>query len=350
MFRCSRFGAAVVLLILAVSKADAELAPDFLMEVDPEFRAPARVKRFNRDFKGLWLQALQQPEADLQRMTAETVARAHRHGIPDLIELVPPLETILTAAKSHPSARFAAAHALIVLESRQSAAKLFQVGSSEGSDLRGLIEPALAVWDFVPIRETWIQRLQTPETRITDLVLAIQGLGQVRDVGGLPFLQKIVMDPLAPSSVRLEAAATAGSITDTGLEADAAQLCERQSSASLIERLCAVRLLNRHTSPGARQLLIKLASDPEAAVAKSAMTCLNRIDSDLVVPLAEIAMQHADSQIRREGAVAYLDRPTEDRIRRLAQMLDDPHPTVRKHVAEGMCQLAEKPEFDEVIR
>jgi hypothetical protein len=129
----------ILLLISLAAPVNAELTPDFLMEADPEFHALPPAKDFKRDFKGIWLLALERPEGDYQRLAAETVARAHEHGIPDLIELAPTLQRILTAPSSIPSARFAAARALIVLESRDSAALLLEVGLKYGADLRQLV-------------------------------------------------------------------------------------------------------------------------------------------------------------------------------------------------------------------
>ena len=342
--------AATVLLISVVSAAQGELTTDFLMDQDPEFRAPLPVKRFKRDFKGLWLQSLQRPEADLQRMTAETVARAHLHGIPDLVELVPALETILTTPTSHPSARFAAARALIVLNARDSAPKLFEAGLSHGSELRQLVEPALADWDFGPVRTIWIKRLAAPEIRLSDTILAMNGLGKVRDASALTPLMAIVSDFVRLPALRLEAAQSAGAIAENGLEPDARRLTEEGSPAPLINRLCAVRLLNRHSSPDAREILIKLASESDASVVAAAMKRLNSIDPELVLPLADTALKHPDQHVREEGVFAYLRQPSVPRIKRLGELLDDAHPSVRKFVAEGLKELAKQPEFDEAVR
>jgi hypothetical protein len=122
----------VLLLLSEAARVQADLAPDFLMDTDPEFHALPLVKEFKRDFKGTWLLALQRPEADYQRMAAETVARAHEHGIPDLIQLAPALEEILGAPASHPASRYAAARALIALGSRESAPRLLEAGLKYG--------------------------------------------------------------------------------------------------------------------------------------------------------------------------------------------------------------------------
>ena len=138
-----------VVFLSGVSRA--EIQTDFLMDSDPKFHPLPPIKNPIPDHLRLWIEVLARPEIDYQRMAAESIAAAHEKGIPDLIAAVPPLETVLTSPSSHPSARFAAARALIALESRNSSEKLFDVSQKYGSELRQLIEPALAEWNYLPI-------------------------------------------------------------------------------------------------------------------------------------------------------------------------------------------------------
>jgi HEAT repeat protein len=350
IFSMLRFALAGVLLVSIICPVAAELTPDFLMDSDPGFRAPAPVPRFKKDFKGVWQQALKRPEVDFQRMAAETIARAHVHGIPDLIQLVPDLEAILVEPTSHPAARYAAARALITLESRSSAAKLFEAGLSHGSDLRQLVEPVMAEWDFLPARAIWIQRLKTAETRPSEMILAISGLGKVQDDSSIELLTGIVTDVHRAPNIRMEAALAAGASTRKGLEAVANQMNDEVRTDPFINRLCAVRLLEGHSSPDAQKLLERLAADQAGPIAAAALKRLNAIDSDLVVPFAENAMKHPDQHVREEGVASYLRRPTPDRIKILGERLSDDHPAIRKQVSEGLFELSMKPEFEETIR
>ena len=77
---------------------------------------------------------------------------------------------------------------------------------------------------------------------------------------------------------------------------------------------------------------------------------LNEIDSVLVLPMAEAAMKHADQHVREQGAAAYLKLPTVERIGPLGQLLDDPDPELRRHVCEGLVQLAANSELNDRIR
>ncbi|MBL8848393.1 MAG: hypothetical protein JNG89_01860, partial [Planctomycetaceae bacterium] len=339
----------MIVLCCTAPCSAAGITTDFLMDSDPEIRAPDPVVAFDPALKSLWMEALQRPEADMQRMAAETIARAHRLGVPDLAAAVPPLERIVEDRASHPAARYSAAHALIVLDSQGSAEKLLGAAETYGSDLRQLVEPALADWNYQPARDLWSKRLNEPLTRRRDLVLAIRGLGRVGETAALPQLLAIVDDTTRRPDLRLEAAAAAGRIADSGLDANAERLAQDTRSPP-VSPLCAVRLLARHASDSARQMLLGLAGRPESAVAAAAMTRLNEIDPALVVPLAEAALRNADPHVRRQGATALLALPTAERIAPLAELLADAHPEIRREVCGKLYVLAEQPELSEAVR
>ncbi len=320
------------------------------MDSEPALKIPDPVKDFSPALKSLWLAALGRPEADMQRLAAETIARGHEYGVPDLTEAVPRLQTLLVAEKTHPATRFAAARALILLESRESSDKMFEVSQTYGADLRQLIEPTLAKWSFPPAIGVWIDRLSNPEVRPRDLILALRGLGEVRESSVTSTLLAIVHDETRGIDLRLEAAAAAGRCAAFGLEPDAAQLAHSKTKRQSINPICACRLLGRHDSEAARKLLTELAIHQESVVAASALHRLLEIDSSLVLPLAESAMNHNDPHIRRAGASAYLQNPAAERIETLARLLADPHPGVRKEICDGFYGLSNQSSLVGAIR
>src|SRR5205823_3301291 len=114
-------------------------------------------------------------------------------------------------------------------------------------ELRNLVEPALARWDYRPARAVWRERLRDPIARPQDLLLAIRGLGAVCDERALGLLRELVLADLDrevksktrretvdssihPSSfilhpsLRLEAARVLGALRTEGLEKDAERL------------------------------------------------------------------------------------------------------------------------------
>ena len=339
----------IVAVVFLYGVSRAEIQTDFLMDSDPKFHPLPPIKNPMPDYLRLWIEVLARPEVDYQRMAAESIAVAQEKGIPDLITAVPPLETVLSAPSSHPSVRFAAARGLIALESRSSSEKLFDVSQKYGSELRQLIEPALAEWNYLPIRSVWLKRLETRETRPRDLVLAIRGIRRVRETSASTKLQQLTQDLNQTPEIRLEAASTVGELAETGLEVDADRLIHETRTPSTINRHCAVRYLSRHSNESARKILAEVATDREPSVAAAALERLHQIDSALVLPFAELAIQSNDVNVRSQAALAYLKLPTIDRIRTLAQKLDDPHPDLRKRVCEGLSRIAKQPEFEETI-
>jgi hypothetical protein len=114
--------------------------------------------------------------------------------------------------------------------------------------------------------------------------------------------------------------------------------------------LCAVHFLKRHSSEQARRLLIELAGEREPSLAAAALRRLNEIDAELVVPLTDEALHSDDPRVREAAANAYIRRPSPERIKPLARLLDDDHPLLRKLVGERLYHLAENPQLGDVIR
>lgn len=338
----------ICLMSTGVARAD-EIRATFAMDSDPNIPIPDPVKFFSKAYLPLWLQALARPEADLQRQAAETFAQAHEFGFPGMTDARPRLLEILTAEKTHPTARFAAARALIVMDSRDAAPALLKVSQQYGADLRQLVEPALGKWKFQEMRDVWRTRLTASDVRHRELLLAIEGTEQADDQQSAPLLLKIVHDAFRSPVARLAAARAAGKLRDSGLESDAVKLTEGQN-ASLVNRVCAILLFIRHSSEPSRTALQKWATDPEPAVAGAALERLLQIDPELVIPLAEGAIKSLDPKVRQRGSEAYVARPNPQRLIALAHMLDDVHPTVRGTVRDALFMLSKTPEWDAVIR
>jgi HEAT repeat protein len=265
-------------------------------------------------------------------------------------EAVPRLQKIATAEEFQPAARLAAAQALVDLDAKNSASALADSARKYGADFRLIVEPALARWDYRPLREVWQGRLNSTQVHYRDLVLAIRCLAIARDETSSRPLLQIVHDPVRSPELRTEAARAAGIVKTEGLEADAQQLLIRGTTGPTYHRLIAVQLLHRHTGGRAQQQLEELAIDSEPAVAVVALNRLLEIDPRLVVPLAEGAMASPDPKIRRSGAEAYVQVPDPSRVAVLARLLNDPHPDVRAYVRESMFALARIAELDDAVR
>lgn len=327
----------------------APIQPDFLMQREPATEE-SRVQMFlNPRMLTLWKSAFSHPESELHRQAALAVARAHEQKLSDLEQFRPDLLKLLKDGQEHPATRYAAAQALIILKTRDSAAELFEASRKYGQDFRLLIEPVLGRWEFAPIRDVWAQRLKSTETPRRDLNLALEGIRLAQMSSVLPDLLLIVKDSQRPVDLRLNAARSAAGLTAEGLEPDAQQLLSRNLSKR-VNRLTAAMLLSRHRSPEAVKLLQPLAVDTEPAVAAEALRALYQGEPASVLPVAEQALASRAAEVRRVGIQTYLQLVTVERLRTLAGHLNDPHPDLRAVVREGLYTHSQDPQFESVVR
>src|SRR5262249_3255834 len=151
----------LVLGPLSVAR-DVDEAIDSVMFTDPEIPLARVVKVFPERLLALWLRALDRPEKDLKCQAAATIVLAHCRGMPGLEATVAPLLRTLDQPEQHPPVCLAAAQALVALDARQAAPDLLKHAQADGIDMRNLVEPALARWNYEPARAVWLERLNQP--------------------------------------------------------------------------------------------------------------------------------------------------------------------------------------------
>ncbi len=317
-------------------------AIDAPMYRSPDLPGPRGVVVFPEKALALWLRALERPEADLKCKAADAFAQARRRGVKGLQAAVAPLLAALDRLDQPPTVRLAVARALVALDAREAAGSLWRHAESGSPHLRELVEGALARWDYRPARVAWLARLRDPATTHRKLVLAIRGLGAVREGLAADRLRELTHAAGVHGAVRLEAARALGSIRPDGLEKDAERLA---AETSVVGRLAAVSLLQRHGSAEAVRLLQRLARDTEPAVASPAVVRLTEIDAKLVVPAIEHLLAVRDPAVRALAVEVLRREPSGKHVRLLADRLDDVHPDVREKARRALHELAAKNEF-----
>jgi HEAT repeat protein len=318
---------------------------DSPMYQHPDLPAPPVVMVFPEEARGLWLKALQRPEADMRCKAAGAIALARQRGVKGLETTVAPLLAELDRPEQHPTVRLTVAQALVALEAREAAPGLLRAAEAGGDDVRAIIEPALAAWDYRPARAVWLARLAEPAAPPPSLVLAIRGLAEVREEKAADRLREMALSDRGATSVRLEAARALGLLRDAGLEEDAERLAADTSKAGVSSRLAAAALLERHRGDRAVRLLQRLADDPEPAVAARAVTRLLGIDSKLVVARVERLLASPAARLRSLGAEVLFREPTADHVRLLGDRLDDLHAGVRVQARRFLSELAARPDW-----
>jgi HEAT repeat protein len=315
----------------------------------PELPAP-KVVPVVTGAKDLWLKALARPEAEMKCRAAQAIALARRHGLEGLDSTIAPLLAELDQSDQHATVALAVAQALIDLDAREAAPSVLRQAQSGDADLRDLVEPALARWDYRPARAMWLARLREPAAPRRSLVMAVRGLAAVHDADAAEPLRELVVSGQTAGPVRLEAARALGMLRTEGLEKDAERLAGDAPARGLVGRLAAASLLAQHQGDAAVRVLLRLAQDREPAVVAPAVARLVEIDPKLVAPLLDPLLSSPDAALRALAVEAIRRQPTEDGIRQLADRLDDPHPDVRRKARASLHELAGRKELrDRVI-
>src|SRR5262249_54623665 len=150
-------------------------------------------------------------------------------------------------------------------------------------------------WEYRPAGAVWLERLNQPGPPHSTLspsggeryswILALRGLGAVREPRAVPRLIELTLAPATNPIIRLEAARALGLIRTEGLEEDAERLAAETSSPGSVAPLAAASLLRKHRSDRAIKLLQRLAVGPAYAAADLALDALRETDPRLVLPL-----------------------------------------------------------------
>jgi HEAT repeat protein len=339
--------AAIVVLgtVLSPCRAADELI-DSPMYKSPELPTTPLIEMVLSDKTiGLWLRALERPDADTRCRAADAIALAHQRGRKGLAVTVGPLRAALERPDQPETVRMAVARTLIALDARETAPSLLAQAQAGSQQLRDLIESALATWDYRPARAIWLSRLRDPATSPRGLIRTIQALAAVREQEARTGLLELMRSDQTAGPTRLEAARALGVLVSEGLERDAERLAAAAGPRNLPLRLSAAWLLQAHSSKEAVQILRRLIDDPEPAVIAISAARLVAIEPDVLVAVLPRLLDSPDAQLRLLGVQVLARRPTQPHLRLLADRLDDVHPEVRSKARQSLRELAANAEL-----
>jgi HEAT repeat protein len=335
-------------LPLAANSSAVEFDDRFVhpMFHDPELTPPGFKIVFYDNLRPVWFAALLDDDPELRRLAAGTIAVAHRKGMRGLEEAESVLVELLQREDSDPRIRRAAAKAIVEIDAKDAADVLAQHLRNADLEYAQVVEPALARWNYVPMVEQWLSRLQEPATGRVRLLLAFQCLAVVGEQTAREQLIETSLDPNELTTIRLAAARAASDIDRVNLMETSASLLSR---GTLVDRLVGTTLLRRHSSEQAIKLLQRSAVDQAPTVAGLALRVLFEIDPKLVSDHAAQAVQHPDVNIRRVCAEALVVRGDARAIELLAPLLDDPHRGLRRYVSDQLAKLAASDELRKTV-
>ncbi|PAY17011.1 hypothetical protein CKO51_23540 [Rhodopirellula sp. SM50] len=324
---------------------------DDVMETDPAFAYRESELIISNDAIPLWLEALSRSNAQLQRVTIDTIAIAHRRGMEGIDVALPALVELAGQSELDASVRRAAVRALIAMDARDQSPLLTMLAEKYGTAISSLVEPALVKWKSPEMSQQWLTRLSDTGARRQSLLIAIQGVGALELHDGSKPLRRYVRDVSLPGGIRLAAARSLGQLSASGLEPLAAELIGgAEGDGDVVADLLAIALLSRHSDPAAIKLLQSLMDRSSTVVQSEALRRLYEIDPKLVLEFTDQAIASPDVNVRRTIALALINSKQVSRIAPLATLLDDVNPGIRLQVAAALFELAQLPPLrDEVI-
>lgn len=351
------------LLLLSFSTVTIGVELDSLVDQDLTYEERPQTTVFHPRLGTLWSAALDSPEMELKRQASQAISEAHQAGMNNLEDMIPKLMELLRTDDLPEDVTYDVAHALIELEAFDAAELLMKRAEESNLSLSLLIEPALARWDFKPMRKVWLARIDQDNLDSSRIVLAIDGLRVVKESQAVESLRSRVRDRDDLSEIRLKSALALGAIQHEGLESIAHELMTSLSAAAkvrpeadssfaidLVNRLVSARLLRYHDGDEAVELLVELAADLEGAVAVIALERLLEIDPSLVKPINKELVGSPDANVRRLVSQALTGQATVEAVVLLNELLDDPIPDIRVQTADQMVLLDGNEGLSDIVR
>ena len=216
--------------------------------------------------------------------------------------------------------------------------------------MRNLIEPCLANWDYTPMRAVWLERLNQPKSPGRSWLLAIEGLGAVKEIKAAARLREIALAPTFDSMSRLAAAKALAGLVTKGLEPDAEALAGGKRESGALPQLVAATLLRNHRGEAAAKIQQRLAVEGEPAAAVVALEGLLNDDPSRIAPFLSRVLASPDASVRVLGIEAFRRNPRVDQIAAISHMMDDPNAHVRTGARKALVELAAKAGFGDSIR
>lgn len=327
------------------SQAVAQIFDDRLVPAsrhDPKLTLPPYQVLFMDNLRAAWFSALGDDDPEVRRLAADTITRAHQSGMQGLEDGIQELLKLLDRRDNDRITRRAVARALVELDAEEAASQFVALLPEADLDFPQVVEPALANWDYRPMRDHWLHRLNDPAVSRGRLLLAIECLGVVRETAATDELLTRAMNPEEPLTLRLSTARAVGRIQTTGLVMKAESLFRNQHVG---DRLTAAALMAHHTNQEAIALLLEMANDESPVVAGSAFRTLLEIEPELLYNLAPGAIERRDVNIRRIGASALVHRADVESVRLLGPLLNDQNRTLRRFVSDQFIEFGASDEL-----
>ncbi len=289
-----------------------------------------------------WLQCLLLDEKDLQREAADALALALSVGMPPRPEFREVLRKIFEDNTQPADSRVSAAQAYVAMGKPDDEIALSSAADDWPTALAVALEPALAAWDYRPLRTVWLQRLQAEHADPILVRIAVEALGTVREPMAESALRQLLQDVHQPFALRLVAARALSRLPSSNLVAVSQAMLDDPAAARM-QWLLAIQLLDEQQSDAAQRLLTRFADLEDVAVAGEALRQLLRFAPQEVLARASQNIRSRDANMRAVTVEALATAPELESIPLLAIALQDPVLTTRRMARDELLKFAADP-------
>lgn len=312
---------------------------DLMMDHDPDFPVQGFVQEMGEGVLELWETALKRDEPALQRMVLDSVTIAYRREV-NVDQLKPTIVQLLNNPEQSIHVARAAASTLIAIDARDQTATLADAVARHGISLGNVVEPALSRWESPAMKDTWLSRIENGGFTESQLMLAIEGAGQLKLAESAKTLTSFVTNQRKSPRLRMASARALAKLGDESVVSTAQSIVD-QSDDETLTAILACELLRNQSNDQTVEIISRLAKHEQSAVQAAALSILLDIDSNHVIDFIDDAIKSPDVNVRRPCVDAIVDQKIADRMTQLAMVLDDVNPSLRRHVAAELIRLAD---------
>ncbi len=211
---------------------------------------------------------------------------------------------------------------------------------------RFVVEKALARWKSDVAQDLWLQRIANPNAPISELLVAIEGVGAIGATSGRDALEELIRLDAASIPVKVVASGALGALVEDGLEAFAGEVL----ASDLVQReLMAAKLLAQHSSDAAIELQTRIVDGSSAPAQAVAFEGLAGADPARAYDLAKRLIEHPDNTMRLQAIRVLEQDPRAESVRLQAKAIQDRNPTVRETVRKNLFGKAQQSELRPVV-
>lgn len=301
-----------------------------------------------------WIGRFQRPspEIDVSQLTSKVrenrVYEAQRatltHSNPELDganEALPALFDAMKIDRDNRQSLLAYTSAVIGLSDGSHAKQLWDAVQHDPA-VRLVVEKQLGPWKSSLAVPLWRERIVDPSSPSGELLIAIEGLGEVGEFSDQSALVDLLSSDWASVAIKLSAAKSVGKLVTTGLE----PLAKSVTTSTLPQReLLAALLLQWHSSPEAVVQLEEILNTENKPSHATAFKAIMRIDNAKALVLAKKLIKHDDNTVRRLSIETLGASDQETDFRALAFALRDRNQANRRIVRHLLIENAQQGKY-----